>query len=824
MDSNNPQKYRWVEGQGAAFGAPGLAPRWTSSEKWAIGTAYSSASHVWFTVSHGILNEIYYPTIDRPQTRDMELLITDGETFFHEGKRALGYRCEYLDPEALGLRLIGVDPNGRYEVVKEIIADPHAPAVIMQVELRVGPHGTPELLSRLKVYALMSPRINGGGAGNTARVVDIAGNKALLAWKEEDPEGTSVAMLSDCGFTRASCGYVGFSDGWQDLHSDYTMKWEFGSATNGNVAMMGEVNSQGMGQGLDGRHVRRFRIAIGFGDGHHAAIVSAMGALIASFDGQKARFIEQWHRVLNPRILSAPAGDGGRLMQISHNVLLAHEDKTFAGAFVASASIPWGYAKGDDDLGGYHLVWTRDMVQTATALMACGRDETALRALVYLACTQRPDGSFSQNFWVNGTPYWKGIQLDEVAFPVILAWRLWKRNALGGFDVLAFVERAASFLLLHSPVTQQERWEENAGYSPSTLAVVISGLVCAADLVRAYGADELALVLEQHADWIESHLEDWTVTNAGVLHPDVRRHYMRVRPPECGHPYAHEGCGHEKVRLNNCPPGAPFEFEAREIIDAGFLELVRYGVRRADDPLIIDSLKVVDAVLKVETPRGPCWKRYNHDGYGTGADGSPFTGYGQGHAWPLLTGERGHYELAAGRDPSLYLKAIEGFASPGGMLPEQIWDNPDLDIRGEWLRTGDPAGSAMPLVWAHAEYLKLLRSTLDGHVFDRIEVVERRYCGPKPVEAEVEVFTLNRAITEMPVGRDLRILADRRYSVTWTTDDWHTVQEQECEQIGNHTFLADLPVRDLKGGQVLFTLFWIEDQRWDGKNYNISVV
>lgn len=822
---SNPQKYRWIEGQGVAFGAPGLPPRWTSSEKWAIGTAYSSSSRVWFTTSHGILNEIYYPTIDRPQTRDMELLITDGETFFHEGKRALGYRCEYLDPEALGIRLVGVDPNGRYEVIKEIINDPHAPAVIMHVEMRVGPHGTPEMLSRLKVYAILAPHINGGGAGNTARVVDIAGNKGLLAWKEEDPNSPSVAMLADCGFSRASCGYVGFSDGWQDLHSDFTMKWEFGSAINGNVAMMGEVSNEGVGSEVDHRHTRKFRIAIGFGDGHHSAIVSAMGALVTPFEEQKARFIEQWRRALSPRNLSAVSGDGGRLMQISHNILLAHEDKTFAGAFIASASIPWGYAKGDDDLGGYHLVWTRDMVQTATALMACGREETALRALVYLACTQRPDGSFAQNFWVNGVPYWNGIQLDEVAFPIILAWRLWKRDALRGFDVLAFVERAASFLLLHSPVTQQERWEENAGYSPSTLAAVISGLICAADLVRAHGADELAVVLEEQADWIESHLEDWTVTNDGVLDPEVKRHYMRVRPPECGHPYAHEDCGREKIRLNNRPPGEPFEFEAREIIDAGFLELVRYGVRRADDPLIVDSLKVVDKVLKVETPRGPCWRRYNYDGYGTGADGSPFKGYGQGRAWPLLTGERGHYELAAGRDPGPYLKAIEAFASAGGMLPEQVWDSPEQAVRGELLQLGDPAGSAMPLAWAHAEYLKLLRSTHEARVFDRIDAVERRYCGPRPASARVEVFTLKRPVDEMVVGRDLRILADQRYSVTWTTDDWKTVDTLDCEQMGNHVWLADLPVHGLKSGeQIAFTLFWMEEQRWDGRNYNVAVV
>ncbi len=229
-------------------------------------------------------------------------------------------------------------------------------------------------------------------------------------------------------------------------------------------------------------------------------------------------------------------------MRASHNVLLAHEDKTYSGAFVASASIPWGQSKGDDDLGGYHLVWTRDMVHTAGAMLACGRAETARRALVYLACTQEPDGGFAQNFWVDGRPYWSGVQLDEIAFPIVLAWRLWKSDGLGEMDIYPFVERAAGFLACHAPITHQERWEENAGYSPSTLAAVISGLICAAEIIRAHDTDGLATFLEEYADWIEGHLEHWTVTNEGILHPDVKRHYMRIRPPEPGEAYACESC------------------------------------------------------------------------------------------------------------------------------------------------------------------------------------------------------------------------------------------------------------------------------------------
>jgi len=801
--SDSVAQYRWLDDQGAAFGAPGLEPRWTSSAKDAVGTAYAASSKTWFTVSHGILNEVYYPTIDRPQIRDMQFLITDGETFFHEERRDLLHKFEYIDSDALAIRVRNVDREGRYSLTKEIICDPHYPVVLINVRLE----GEEEVVSRLKLYALLSPHIEGGGMGNSARAAEVAGKRVLIAWRNS----TSLAMAADCGFSRTSCGFVGASDGWQDLKQNFLMDWEFGSALDGNIAVMGEI---------DPMHTHEFTVAIGFGEGHHAALSTTMGALAAPFDKHLTRFIEQWHRAASPQQLSAKSTDNGQLMQISHNVVLAHEDKTYAGAFIASASIPWGYAKGDDDLGGYHLVWTRDMVQSATALLACGRVDTALRALVYLACTQKPDGSFAQNFWINGTPYWKGLQLDEVAFPIMLAWRLWKVNGLGKFNVISFVERAAGFLVRYAPVTQQERWEENSGYSPSTLAAVISGLICAADLARAHGSPELAQFLEEQADWIEGHLEDWTVTNNGVLLPDVKRHYMRIRPPECGEPYAHEECGSETIRLANREPGERYEFEAREVIDAGFLELVRYGVRRADDPLIVDSLKVVDHILKVDTPMGPCWRRYNHDGYGQRKDGGPFQGFGQGRPWPLLTGERAHYELAAGQDVQPYIATFERFASCGGMLPEQIWDQPNEN----GLVFGGPAGSAMPLVWAHAEYLKLLRSATDGQVFDRIGVVAERYAQKKRhPHGNIEVFKLRRPLQRIPAGKTLRITSAHRFRVIWTADGWQSSQVIESTQMGYAGSYADLHTDRKQTGGLSFTLFWTEENRWEGRNFDIEL-
>ncbi len=800
--------YRWLDDDGAAFGAPGVEPRWTSSRKDAVSTAYAASSRVWFTVSHGTLNEVYYPTIDRPQTRDMELLFTDGETFLHEEKRDFDYDFKYIHGEALAVRVTATDANHRYTVVKEFISDPHHPVVLMNVKIT----GDEAVLSRMKCYALLAPHLDGGGAGNSARSIQVAGQRAILAWKGS----TSLALGVDCGFTRSSCGFVGASDGFQDLSTDMTMDWEFGQAINGNIAVTGEIDCA--------KH-REFTIAIAFGDGHHAALAGLMQTLSTPYLMHSKRFIEQWLRADIPEALAAAATDGGRLMRISHNIILAHEDKTYSGAFIASASIPWGASKSDDDLGGYHLVWTRDMVQSATALLACGRIDTARRALVYLACTQRPNGSFAQNFWIDGTPYWTGIQLDEVAFPIILAWRLWKLNGLGNFDVFPFVENAASFLVRYAPVTQQERWEENPGYSPSTLAAVIAGLICAADIARAYQAPELASFLETYADWIEANLDAWTTTTEGVLHPDVKYHYMRIRPPAVGEPFHNDWVQPGYVHIANRAPDEKYDYEAREVIDAGFLELVRYGIRRADDPLMVDSLKVVDHVLKIETPNGDAWRRYNHDGYGQRKDGGPFDRWGQGRAWPLLGGERAHYELAAGKNVDSFISAFEKFSSIGGMLPEQIWDHEDLPEEGLYL--GRSAGSAQPLVWAHSEYIKLLRSKSDGKIFDMISVVEERYTKPaaeRTFTSLIEVFQLSRQITRMVSGLTLRIMDADRFRVVYTFDDWATSRTVESRTVGYPGSYADIGTTPEQKGKIIFTLYWPAEDRWLGRNHEIALV
>lgn len=763
-----------------AFGHPGIPPAWSTSSKDGVGTAYSTSSRVWFSLARGILTEIYYPTIDRPQVRDAQFLISDGSEFFHEEKRDLTTEVVPVETETLGYRCTSKDPRGRYQLVKEVISDPHQSCVLVRTRFTVAKAWR----GKLQLYFLLAPHLEVGGAGNSAEKIEVSGRKVLIAWKNN----TYLALGCNHGFRRSSCGFVGFSDGWQDLSDNFQMDWEFDRALNGNVAVMAEI---------DLSHGDEFTVGIAFGDGLHAATSILTQSLALPFAQQRSRFIDQWKRICNSmEPLSQASFDGGHLYRISRNLLLAHEDKTFAGSLIASASIPWGDAMGDEDLGGYHLVWTRDMVNSALALLACGDNVTPLRALIYLACSQQPDGGFPQNFWVDGTPYWKGVQLDEVAFPVMLAWRLWKADALQDFDPYPLVKNAVRYLIEHGPVTQQERWEECSGFSPSTLAANIAALICGADLARARGDEPLARFIEDHADFLESRVESWTVTTQGSLVPEIRRHYIRILPVP-----SHENSPIEDPNLGamtiaNRPPGTEYEFPAKEIVDAGFLELARYGIRKPGDPLMEDSLRVVDAVLKVNTPFGPCWRRYNHDGYGPQADGKPYVHWGQGRPWPLLTGERAHYELAAGRDVRPLIAALEKFATSSGMLPEQIWDQPD--IPEAFMHFGKPCGAAMPLMWAHAEYIKLLRSARDGRIFDLVAPVAERYLQNKG-RKDLEVWKLERRVREITAGKMLRILSADEFRLRWslnkTEDEGQSGHESISIPAGIGLNYVDIPTQ-----------------------------
>ena len=644
--------------------------------------------------------------------------------------------------------------------------------------------------------------MKGTGRNNSASWCGLNGRKLFDVQRED------IDMSFGCtpDFTRRSVGYVGFSDGWQDLMDNFTMDWEFEQAEDGNIALVGEID---LSAGLEFTLGRRLRAH------PHSASAHLLQAFATPFADQRAKYVSQWQRTRPTVDSSAHTTDGGALMRVSQCVLLAHEDKTYQGAFVASLSIPWGETKDDSDRGGYHLVWTRDMVQTATALLACGHTESPLRALIWLACVQAADGSMPQNSSISGEAYWKGVQLDEVAAPILLAWRLQQANALRQFDPWSMVSRSTRYLILHGPVTAQDRWEESSGYSPSTLATVIASVVCAADFARGRQDIVAADFLLDYADWLSAHVEAWMVTTRGELLDGTPRHYLRITPADPNQTAASADPDHAEMVIANGGGTYP----ARNIVGGDFLHLVRLGVRAADDSVIVDSLAVIDHVLKRDLPQGPCWRRYNHDGYGEKSDGSAYDGTGEGRSWPILTGERGHYELAAGRDPSPYIEAMEQFANEGGMLPEQVWDADDLPD-GK-MKRGGPTGSAMPLCWAHAEYLTLVRSHKDAVCFDRIEPVYQRYAKAGNVSA-IEMWTFAHQLQRIGPGRTLRIITANAATVHWTFDGWATAHDLETSDTGFGCWFGDLPSAQLEpGARIIFTVW--QQERWEERDFIVEI-
>jgi glucoamylase len=619
-------------------------------------------------------------------------------------------------------------------------------------------------------------------------------------------------MACSTGFSHRSVGYVGFSDGWQDLMRHFKMAWEFESAENGNIALTGEINLP---------HTGEFTMAVAFGRTYQSTTAKLFQSLAEPLESHRRAYVRQWQRaVVDPKFdFSADTSDGGGMYRLSRCVLLAHEDKVFQGAIVASMSIPWGETKGDNDLGGYHLVWTRDLVISARALLATGQTNTPLRALTWLAAIQRPDGSFPQNSWIDGTAYWSGQQLDQIAAPILLAWRLYKQDALGLFNPRVMIVRAAAHLILQGPVTSQDRWEENAGYSPSTLATVIAALVCAAELATEHGETAAANFIFAYADWLAAHIEEWMVTTQGELVEGFPRHYIRINPTDPNAPDPHPDPNTTMIQLANGGGLHP----ARNVVGGDFLQLVRFGIRDANDPIIRDSIEVIDRVIKYDLPQGPGWRRYNHDGYGQKDDGGAFDGTGVGRCWPILTGERGHYELAAGRDPKPFITAIENFANEGGMLTEQLWDGPDLPEAH--MKRGCPTGAAMPLCWSHAEYISLVRSCHDGACLDCVGAAFERYV-LHPVQSNYEIWTLRYPARRVVRGKILRIILAAQATVLWSTDGGaranllDTIHESRLD-----LWFADFPTADWPAGSTLtFTFFWKRDQRWEGHDWQVKIL
>jgi glucoamylase len=685
---------------GTAPGGPGETAIWTPADKTGFGTSTTSASKVWHTLQDGKLTEVYYPDLGTPSVRDLQFIVSDGKTFAELESDATTQHTELADARSLTYRQVNTANSGAYRITKTYVTDPARNTLLIDVNFESLKN------KALDLYALYDPSLanNGMDDSGTSSGTDLLASDGTVA----------SALTASPAFTKVSNGYLGTSDGWQDLRNDHGMDWTYDSAPNGNVVQTAQTAVTGV------RGSTHLTLALGFGGTTSAALAAARGSLTSGFDDVATAYENGWHSYLGS-LKPQPASASSYPVDydVSAMTLAAHEDKTYRGGYIASPTMPWVWGTGlENPSGAYHLVWARDLYEIATALLAAGDRAGAERALTYLFDRQqKADGSFPQNSTVDGTPHWMNTQLDEVAFPIVLAWQLQRTDATSW----SHVKRAADYIVANGPFTPQERWENQSGYSPATIAAEIAGLVCAAQIARANGESSTANAYLHTADDWQKNVESWTVTGNGPYSP--RPYYLRLTKdgnPNAGTTYS-------------IGDGGPSAADQREIVDTSFLELVRLGVKAPDDATIRNSIGVVDDQLGVKTPNGMFWHRFNHDGYGETPKGGPWdisqpdTGGTIGRIWPIFAGERGEYELAAGQPGAASrLASMAKAGNEGHMIPEQVWDENAPSGRPGFSR-GEGTFSATPLAWSHAQFVRLAWSIAAGAPVEQPSVVACRY-------------------------------------------------------------------------------------------------
>jgi glucoamylase len=726
---------------------PGALSHFDLARKDCLGTARNRTSKTWYTIADGVLSDVYYPTADNTNVETLQYVVTDGSTFTDLQTRDMTYTVSALDRSGLTCRVTTTANSGKYRLVTDFVTDPRRNAVLMRTTFKslVGPAG------RYRLYVRFDPTVNGNGGGGSGNggadsgTVDTStGHDVLVA---SDPvtatnaanrdyaQPVSIALDSSKPFTQVTNGFVGAaSDGLTQLDVAHALTTTYTDASNGNLVQTARLALHG--------HSTTFTLALGFGSNESEAVRTAERSLDKGFQSARKRYESGW-AAYDRKLKQPPSRFAGSSKQrwrelvaeyfLSANVVKASEDKTFPGAIVASLASPWGQAVSAGDpnntyFGSYREVFSRDLYEAWTALLVDGDLSTARDTVRFLFERQQlPDGSMPRNSLVNGklAPDSFGTQLDETAYPILMAYQLGMTDA----SLYAnHVKRAAYFLIAHGPAFGVERWEEQDGYSPSTIAAEIAGLIGAAELARANGDNVSAALFRGVADDYQRSVKGWTVTTNGPL--STQPYFIRLS--KTGDPNA--------AISYNVGNGGP-TLDQRAVIDAGFLELSRLGAFAASDPDILRSLPIVDATIRSTTASGPGWHRYNGDGYGDRAsDGRPWapSGQGTGHLWPALSSERGEHSLQTSDRATArsLLDSMDRFAGGVGLIPEQDWELPDLPrspfgtdptTASIGFVNGEPAGSANPLTWSAASYVRLLGDLVAGRVVEQPAATFDRY-------------------------------------------------------------------------------------------------
>jgi glucoamylase len=715
------------------------------------------------TLAGGNLSEVFFSSLDRPVLHSLRFIAAAAGAPPVDDAIEGNHVVRWIEPGIPAFTVESAHPE--YRLSTEYIVDPDSNAILIA--------GTflPELPD-VELYLQAVPHLIPGSAGNDAQVVER--DPPLLLARQGDVWFAVVGP-----FEQATAGYFKTSDLEVDLHdNEGVLTGRYSRAQAGNVAVGARIGIQS----------GPFHVAVGFAHSKADAEEVARRALARGSQAMRTAFEEAWRKLPDlPRELTRVTGDEGALARCSVAVLRSLEDKNEPGAFIAAPCSPWGELNHDGN-HIYHLVWPRDLYHITTGLMAAGDAGPAERAFRYLAKIQRPDGSWPQNCWINGQPHWHSLELDEVAFPILLAWRLKVVGRLDHDPYQAVIRPAAAFLVTRGPSTPLDRWEDGGGLSPSSLAAMVAALIAAAEFAAEAGEHVAAAHMRDVADYWCDRLEAWCFS-------EWLQHYVRVA---------------------NDPDTGP---DPDASVAAEFLEAVRRGLRPADHPLVVQSLSKVDRHLKVKLPGGPGWRRYTGDSYGESENGAPWNGHGQGRAWPLLTGERGHHALAWGQSAAEHVNALESFSGGVGLLPEQVWDGPE--VPGRHLRPGSATGSARPLGWAHAEYLRLLAALATADLPDVVGPAFKRYCEESGLEPAF-FWTKAHPITRFQDGRHVKIQLAMPGIVRWTPDRWRTFHEVETVDTTLGVWVADLPTQIMRPDAVMEWTVQYADGNWEGRNYALT--
>ncbi len=637
-----------------AFGRPGVEPLWQRASKQGIGTALSPFSRVWFTIADGIVTEAFYPDAATACLRDLKFLVTDSRTFFsEEGVDTSMTRFEVIHDYAPGYVITNTAKSGLWSITKRVITDPRANSLVMNVTFRAI-HGTPP---DFRLFVLMAPHIGNSGYGNSARCAPYGSRNYLLASRNN----ISMALAADRPFLRMSAGYSGASDGWHDLKDNLDMDWSFERAPYGNVALTAELAPL------------ETNLVLSFGKDEVEAVLETERTLARKYHEIEREYIRGWRKYLaGTRFPGRRPADKGRRFIASAIALKTHEDKTWPGAIVPSLAIPWGEARRDAPASAYRVIRPADLSKAAFAFLAIGDNATPISILNHLQSIQNDAGSWHRSYRINGEVVEPGLDLTQTAMPVILAWRMKTLGLIGG-SYYPMARKAAAYIARVGPSSDTERWEEGMGFTPAELAAEISALVCVAHWAREMDENAAYSHLLSTADYWQTKLEDWTFSECDCIGEGIPGHYLRIVhdvPEEL--PAAREV--YDPLVFNrNRPKDRPHH--QGEIVDTGFLDLVRFGVRGPRDPHVVSSLRVVDRLLRFEHNGRIAFRRFFGDGYGEQEDGSPFNGSGVGRPWPMLTAERAVYEAIAGGTPEEYMQSLESFTNEGHLFPEQVWDS-----------------------------------------------------------------------------------------------------------------------------------------------------